>query len=96
MDYILIIGANSDIGQDVARCYARNGYNLYLASRQIEILKKFSNDLNIRYDCEVEVVELDVLNYKMAIGSTQKMAFLWFQDMLEVAGQTFHHVDVVY
>ncbi len=65
MDYILIIGANSDIAKEVARCYARNGYNLYLVARQTEILENFSNDLNIRYDCEVEVVELDVLNYKV-------------------------------
>ena len=38
MDDLLIIDANSDIGQDVARCYTRNGYNLYLAAHQTEIL----------------------------------------------------------
>ena len=64
MDYILIIGANSDIAREVARCYARNGYHLYLASRQTEILKSFSIDLKIHYDCEAEVVELDILNYE--------------------------------
>ena len=39
MSYILIIGAKSDIAKEVAREYAKNGYNLYLASRQSEDLK---------------------------------------------------------
>ena len=41
MSYVLIIGAKSDIAKEIAREYAKNGYNLYLASRQSIFLNCF-------------------------------------------------------
>lgn len=63
MSYVLIIGAKSDIAKAVARKYAENGHNLYLAARQPSELETFANDLNIRTERDIKCLELDVLNY---------------------------------
>ena len=63
MSRILFVGANSDIGKATARVYASYGYDLILTVRDKNQLRDFSQDLKIRYDCEVELVELDILNY---------------------------------
>jgi len=63
MSIILIIGAKSDIAQALAREYAKRGYDLLLTGRNIETLKPFGDDLKIRYNCEANFAELDVLNY---------------------------------
>ncbi len=63
MSYVLIIGAKSDIAKAVARIYAKNGYDLYLAGRKIEQLDDFINDLKVRSQQQIKAVELDVLDY---------------------------------
>ena len=64
MSYVLIIGAKSDIAKAIAREYAKNGYDLYLAGRNIEELEDFVQDIKIRTQKEVKLLELDVLDYK--------------------------------
>ena len=64
MSYILIIGAKSDIAKEVARVYAKNGYNLYLASRQSEDLKDLANDIKIRSNVEVVLKEFDIAKFE--------------------------------
>jgi short-subunit dehydrogenase len=64
MNYILIIGAKSDIAKAVARKYARCGYNLYLAARGSKDLEKFSSDIIIRNQVVVKCLELDILDYE--------------------------------
>ena len=63
MSYLLIIGAKSDIAKAIARKYADNGYDLYLAVRNPAELLDFANDINIRTNRLVQCVELDILNY---------------------------------
>jgi short-subunit dehydrogenase len=63
MSYVLIMGAKSDIAKALARKYAENGYNLYLAARKSNELEAFSNDINIRTQRTVKCVELDILDY---------------------------------
>ena len=63
MDYILIIGAKSDIGKALARKYAENGYSLYLAARNSKYLQDFANDIKIRNNNDVKCIDLDVLDY---------------------------------
>ena len=63
MDYILIIGAKSDIAKALARKYADNGYNLYLAARTADELKDFASDIHIRHSAEVKCLEFDALDY---------------------------------
>ncbi len=58
--FLLIIGAKSDIAKEIAKIYAKNGYDLYLAGRNIEELKEFQSDLKIRYQREIELKEFDI------------------------------------
>jgi len=64
MSYVLILGAKSDIAKEVARIYAKHGYDLYLAARNAEELKEFANDIRIRTNREVKLLEFDILDYK--------------------------------
>ena len=64
MSYLLIIGAKSDIAKAVAREYAKHGYDLYLSARNISELKDFANDITVRTEKIVKLVELDILDYK--------------------------------
>ena len=63
MSYVLIIGAKSDIAKAVARKYAEQGYDLFLAARQASEFEDFANDINIRTERKVQCVELDILDY---------------------------------
>ena len=63
MGYLLIIGANSDIAKELARVYAKNGYNLYLANREISKLDIFKKDIEIKYQKDVKLLELDILDF---------------------------------
>lgn len=64
MKHLLILGAKSDIAKALAKEYARQGYHLILAGRQIEELSEFSNTLKSEYTIEVELVTFDVLDYE--------------------------------
>lgn len=64
MSYVLIIGAKSDIAKEVARVYAKNGYNIYLASRQSEDLKDLANDIKIRSNLDVKLCEFDIAKFE--------------------------------
>ncbi len=63
-DFILIVGATSDIAKSVAREYAKSGYNLYLSGRDIERLEDFAKDLNISTQKEIKLIELDILDFE--------------------------------
>ena len=64
MSSVLIIGAKSDIAKAVAREYAKHGYDLYLAARSAGDLEEFARDINVRLQQQVELLELDVLDYE--------------------------------
>ena len=64
MSYVLIVGAKSDIAKATAREYAKSGYDLYLAARNVSELEEFSNDVVVRSEKSVKLVELDILDYK--------------------------------
>ncbi len=64
MSYVLIIGAKSDIAKATAREYAKHGYDLYLAARNSSELEDFANDVTVRTERTVKVIELDILDYK--------------------------------
>ena len=63
MSYVLIIGAKSDIAKATARKYAKHGYDLYLAARNVEELGEFAQDVITRTQKKVHLVELDILDY---------------------------------
>jgi short-subunit dehydrogenase len=63
MKYVLIIGAKSDIAMATARVYAAHGYNLYLAGREINVLKKAADDIMIRNSVKVELKTFDMTDF---------------------------------
>lgn len=63
MSYVLIIGAKSDIAKAVAREYAKNGYDLYLAARNVSELEGFKKDIEIRSNRQVELKEFDIVAF---------------------------------
>lgn len=65
MAYILIIGAKSDIAKEIAKAYAKDGYNLYLAGRKIVEFEGFQKDVSIRTRRDIQLKELDIANYEV-------------------------------
>ena len=62
--YLLIIGANSDIGKAIAVTFASKGFNIYLAARNCNKIKGFSDKIQKNYKVNTEIVELNILHYK--------------------------------
>ena len=57
---LLVLGANSDVAYATAQLFAANlKADLWLASRDLELLKKKARDLEIRYDVKVRVMAFD-------------------------------------
>jgi short-subunit dehydrogenase len=61
---LLILGANSTIAQAVARKFAEaEKANLYLASRDMEALRKSVRDIEIRYHVRAEALFFDATDF---------------------------------
>ncbi len=63
MSYVLIIGAKSDIAKSLAKKYAENGFNLYLAARKASELDGFASDIKISAKIDLKCIELDIVDY---------------------------------
>ena len=61
--WVLVLGANSDMAIAIAKRYASAGYNLYLASRDLEELNKTAADLKLRYAVEVKAILFDACDF---------------------------------
>ncbi len=68
MSYVLIIVAKSDIAKACAREYAKHGYDLCLAARNVNELSEFAQDVTTRTQKSVKLLELDILDYKSHQG----------------------------
>lgn len=64
MNYVLILGANSDIARALAHKYSENKYNLYLAGRKLEELEKDAKNLEIRYNNTCKAIYFDTLAFE--------------------------------
>ena len=65
MKSVLILGAKSDMAKATTSFYAKNGWNLILAGRNInEESKLFSDQLKDDFGCEINLHELDVLDFQ--------------------------------
>ncbi len=60
---VFITGASSGIGKATAYDFAKNGDNLILCARRIDLLNDIKNDILSKYDVTVTVYELDVTNH---------------------------------
>ena len=59
---LLILGAKSDIGIATAHRFAREGYDIQLAARNVDEILPDSSDLSIRYGVSVSVHEFNALD----------------------------------
>jgi uncharacterized protein len=66
-NYILITGASSGIGSEMANILAAKKHNLILVARNIEKLEKLQRDLMDKHEVEVLVFSKDLSNPKNAI-----------------------------
>lgn len=60
MDYVLILGANSDIARPLSYLYAKAGYGLLLASRDFPMLQRLADDLKVRYQAVAVPLAFDI------------------------------------
>ncbi len=64
MSSVLIIGAKSDVGVELARVYAKNGYDISLAGRGKKQLEEIASDLALRNQAvDIKTYELDLGNF---------------------------------
>ena len=63
MKYVLIIGAKSELGIELARLYASNQYNLYLAGRSINDMQDEADYLERTFNIKVTLFNLDVTDF---------------------------------
>lgn len=64
MSYVLIVGATSDIAKELARVYAKNGYNLYLTARDEANLQELKTDIEVRSNADVKTLSLDLTKFE--------------------------------
>ena len=62
--WLLILGANSDIAVATAQRFAKEGYNIYLASRNLEELSKTAADIQIRFNVQTKALSFDARDFK--------------------------------
>jgi short-subunit dehydrogenase len=61
---ILILGANSEVGQELAKLFAQNEHaDIYMGSRQLDLLGKSCTDIKIRYKVETGYFPFDAIDY---------------------------------
>ena len=58
-EFILILGSNSDIAKSCADKFAKEGYNLILASRNVDVSDETAQDLRARYEVDVHVYKFE-------------------------------------
>lgn len=56
----IVTGASSGVGYAIADTFAKNGYNMVLAARRIEILKELAGKLNQQYGVQTLPVKTDL------------------------------------
>lgn len=73
MEYVLILGAKSDLGLELARIYARLGFGLQLLARGSEELVPVAAALSREFGIEARVAECDVLAFDSLAGIYQRL-----------------------
>ena len=64
MNYILILGATSDMAYATAREFASDGWGLILAARNLERLQVLKGDLEARYNVPVHTVAFEASKFE--------------------------------
>lgn len=63
MNYILILGATSDMAYATAREFASKGWGIFLAARNLERLQVLKGDLEARYNIPVQTVRFEASDF---------------------------------
>ena len=63
-EHVLILGGSSDIAVALAAKFAREGYSISLAGRDLDRLNIISADLHIRYNLAVDFYYFDALDFE--------------------------------
>src|SRR5205085_1021586 len=79
---ILILGATSAIAQETAKCFARDGAELFLVGRSAEKLEAVQNDLKVRGANRAETFGLDLSDLDR------------HQEMIQAAIETLDGLDM--
>ena len=79
---ILILGATSAIAQETAKCFARDGAELFLVGRSAEKLEAVQNDLKVRGAKRAETFGLDLSDLDR------------HQEMIQTAIETLDGLDM--
>ena len=58
----LILGARSDIAMAIAHRFAKEGYDIQMAARNVESLSADKSDIELRYEAAVSLHEFDALD----------------------------------
>jgi len=64
MSHVLIIAAKSDIARSLARVYADEGFDLYLAARNCTDLEDLTDEIKTHAHRDAECLELDILDFE--------------------------------
>lgn len=70
---VLVTGASSGIGRDIAREFAKRKYDLVLVARNIERLEKLKKELKENYNVNVEYLSVDLSSEKNCIELHDKV-----------------------
>jgi len=74
MPTVLLLGAASDMSVAIARKFAKEGYNLQLAARNVQRLKPMQSDISIRHQATCDLVEFDALDFQNHSSFFQSLA----------------------
>ncbi len=65
MNTVLILGSNSDVGKELAYVFAKNNFDVILATRTVsDTQKEIAEELTAKYDVETLLVSFDGVVYK--------------------------------
>lgn len=73
MPHLLILGAASDIAQATAYSFAKHGFHLTLAARNVDRLETLKNDLVIKHSIQVELKEFDACDFASHLSFYQSL-----------------------
>ncbi len=80
---VIITGASRGIGKELARVFAKNGFNLSLGSRNLEALKKVKEEIEASYKVRVNIKKTDVSNQEEC------------RELIEETRSVFGSIDVL-
>ena len=69
---VLITGASSGIGRDIAREFAKMKYDIILVARNVEKLEKLKKELTNEYNVKVKFYSIDLSNKESCIELYEK------------------------